>query len=93
MKVTWIRNPWYDDHWDLPKDSMKAGKTFVMLNQGRHDTLGYSYSLIGWGLYEKFDRGLELLKRVADDGKTKLAQKAVSYSVYTIGSSNTYIMM
>lgn len=64
IKVDFIENPYYDDHFDIPKDSMKLGKTLVMLSQGDESVVGTSYALLGWGLYEKFDKGLELLEKV-----------------------------
>lgn len=51
-----------------------------MLGKRSPDLLGRSYQLIGLGLYEKFDRGLQLLRQVIDDGNIKdgVTKEAVS---------------
>ena len=79
VPVGFIENPYYDDHFDLPTDAMRLGKTLVMITKGHNDLMGNSYRLLGWAHYEKFDRGLEQLKEVVEkEENASLAQEAVS---------------
>ena len=79
MKVKFIENPWYDDHFDISRESLLLGKTLVAVTRDDHSTLGLSYCLIGWGLYEKFDMGLDLLEGLANGSlEGAVTQQAVS---------------
>jgi len=76
--VSFIENPWYDDHFDLDRDSLKLGKTFVSVARGNSDLIGRSYQLIGWALYEKFESGLTLLRDCVKSGSVPaVTQEAV----------------
>ena len=78
IKVPFIENPWYDDHFDIPKEMQLLGKTLTMVTREEANLLGRSYMLIGWGLYEKFERGLELLAQwVESDEDKAVCQEAV----------------
>ena len=75
----YIDNYYYDDHFDLYKNSLKLGKTLVMLSQGHNDLMGNSYRLVGWAHYEKFDNGLRFLREIIEKGEANsLASEAVS---------------
>jgi len=55
--------PWYDDHFDLPTEKQRLGKTLTMVARLEGDTLlSRGLQLVGWGFYEKFDEGLSLIK-------------------------------
>ncbi|KAI0215793.1 28S ribosomal protein S27, mitochondrial [Lamellibrachia satsuma] len=62
IRVRFIENPWYDNHFDLDRDLLKLGKTLVSVARGNNDLIGRSYQLIGLALYEKFETGLKLLR-------------------------------
>jgi small subunit ribosomal protein S27 len=80
--VKYITNPWYDDHFDIPKELWLLGKTLATVTRDEQTVMGRSYMLIGWGLYEKFDKGLELIKQWAEsDEKQVICQEAVR-SIY-----------
>lgn len=87
LRVDFLSTPFYDDHFDLYKDSLKLGKTFVMVakQQGEKDLLCSSYELIGYGLYEKFEQGLLLLEEVASSEERNIAQSAVSGLFTNVG--------
>ena len=68
-RVSYIVKPWYDDHFDLPTERLRLGKTLVMLTKGAKtdDPVSHGLHLIGWALYEKLDIMLNLLKSWIDD--------------------------
>ena len=51
-----------------------------MVGQRSQDLLGRSYQLMGWGLYEKFDRGIQLMKQWLGDADVKDAATRVAVS-------------
>ena len=78
IPVNFIEKPFYDDHFDLPTDKLRLGKTLVMVTRGHNDLMANSYRLLGWAHYEKFEKGLAFLRDVVDqDEKNSLAQEAV----------------
>lgn len=82
--MRYIRNVWYDDHWDIWKDSIRLGKTFCMLSESENTLLSRSYSFVGYALWEKFDKVLELMGQWAGSGeKDIVSQEVVSCAVYT----------
>lgn len=78
MPVAFIENPWYDDHFDIPRDSLLLGKTLLAVGKTLDSTLGRSCQLLGCGLYEKFDAGLALMdKWLLSADKFTVAKQAV----------------
>ena len=76
--VKFIPNPYYDDHFDIRSDKFLLGKTLNMIGKTTDDVMGRSCQLIGWGLYEKFDKGLKLLRDfLASDQEYSVTQDAV----------------
>ena len=59
-----IRNPFYDDHFDLKDERHQMGKTLYYLAKhcpNLQPELSRSVQLIGLGLYEKFELANQLL--------------------------------
>ncbi|XP_014670511.1 PREDICTED: 28S ribosomal protein S27, mitochondrial-like [Priapulus caudatus] len=79
-RVGWIKNPYFDDHFDLKDHQLKLGKTLMMLGRlyFNDSIVGHSYELIGWGLYKKWDQGLELLEQLLNsEEKPAIFQEAL----------------
>ncbi len=87
IPVAFIQNPWYDDHFDIPKETQLLGKTLCMLTMDLADTASHSYHLIGCGFYEKFDNGLKLLETLTqqNNGDHSVSQDAVSTVSVVLG--------
>jgi small subunit ribosomal protein S27 len=61
-RVAFIENPWYDDHFDIPTERQKIGKTLTVLTSSPGgDILSRCHLLLGWALYEKLDKVLALM--------------------------------
>ncbi|KAL2747364.1 hypothetical protein V1477_004056 [Vespula maculifrons] len=63
VRVSYIRNPYFDDHFDLIDPLKIVGKTLVF--QGRHmnNSLGRTCQLRGMILYQKYDKARELINK------------------------------
>lgn len=75
IPVLYIREPWYDDHFDIPKEIQMVGKTLTMVTEGQDNIVGNSHRLVGWALYEKFDQGIQLLQELVESDKNELLTK------------------
>lgn len=68
VRVQYIRNPYFDDHFDLREPKEITGKTLVFFSKNSNDTLGRSCHLGGLILWKKYDKAIELAKRFIDSG-------------------------
>ncbi|XP_071441539.1 small ribosomal subunit protein mS27 [Hetaerina americana] len=65
VRVKYIRNPYFDDHFDLRDTNHLIGKTFVILSRAlpENDPIRLTYELVGWSLYEKWDKAKAFLEK------------------------------
>jgi len=75
-RVAYIENPWYDDHFDIPTERQRIGKTLTTIAAPGSDLLSRGSLLIGWALYEKLDEVLALMARWHDDSSLSSAVTA-----------------
>lgn len=62
VRVKYIRNPFFDDHFDLQKPAHLVGKTLAFFGKNLGDTLGRTYQLVGLTLYGKYQAASSLIK-------------------------------
>lgn len=67
VRVKFLRNPYFDDHFDLTDDNALVGKTLIMVGELISGTIGNSAQLLGYGLYGKYEKGCEFLAKVGSD--------------------------
>ncbi|XP_053681190.1 uncharacterized protein LOC128732054 [Anopheles nili] len=68
VRVKFIRNPFFDDHFDLKDSQLLLGKTFIELGKsygGSNTVIGASCELLGMTMYRKYDQALSFLKEHA----------------------------
>lgn len=64
IRVKFLVNPFFDDHFDLKDSNHLLGKTFLYLaDEVQDETLSNSLKLVGFCLYEKFDEGNKFLAK------------------------------
>ena len=80
IPVSYIRIPFYDDHFDIQNERFLLGKTLYYLGKEMDSVIGRSLQLIGLGLYEKFSKANQLLEQwmTAADGAAVVTEDAVS---------------
>ncbi|XP_046486540.1 small ribosomal subunit protein mS27 [Neodiprion pinetum] len=62
VRVRFLRNPYFDDHFDLQKPAHLVGKTLSMYGKHMGDSIGRTYQLIGLTLYGKYDAATSLVR-------------------------------
>lgn len=67
VRVKFIRNSYFDDHFDLTDDNALVGKTLVMVGQLIPGKIGNSSQLLGYGLFGKYEKGIEFLAKIGSD--------------------------
>ncbi|XP_052861231.1 28S ribosomal protein S27, mitochondrial [Anopheles cruzii] len=69
IRVKFLRNEFFDDHFDLKNSQQLLGKTFIELSRsygGVSNLIGASCELLGLALYRKYDVGLEFVANLQD---------------------------
>lgn len=77
VRVRYIRNPYFDDHFDLWKSSDLVGKTLYSIGRTMDDALGRSCQLRGLILYRKYADAIELLKKWKQEGTKEVVYKDI----------------
>lgn len=65
IRVNYLINPYFDDHFDLKNSYHLLGKTLLLLAdavQSSNETLANSFQLLGYALYDKFEEGNKFLE-------------------------------
>lgn len=65
VRVPFVRNDYFDDHFDIKNSEHLAGKTLVMAGRQTPGTLGQSAQLIGLCLYQKYEDGCKFVDTIA----------------------------
>lgn len=66
VRVRYLRNPFFDDHFDLVEPAHLVGKTLAFFGKNRGDTLGRSCQLRGLILFKKYPAVVELIDEWKD---------------------------
>ena len=57
MVVKYIRNPFFDDHFDIRIPEHIVGKTLAWCSSDvSHESIRNGAQVLGWSLYEKWDK-------------------------------------
>lgn len=64
VRVLFLRNPYFDDHFDIIVPNHLVGKTMVLFGRELDGPIGVSSQIIGYSLYEKHNENIDLLENV-----------------------------
>ncbi|KAG0722652.1 28S ribosomal protein S27, mitochondrial [Chionoecetes opilio] len=67
IRVKFLRNPYFDDHFDLTEPHPLLGKTLAWVSPLVGGLAGRSCGLLGWALYGKWEELAAALDRVATE--------------------------
>ncbi|XP_029044587.1 28S ribosomal protein S27, mitochondrial [Osmia bicornis bicornis] len=88
VRVKYLRNPYFDDHFDLTDPRDLVGKTLAFQGKAMNNTLGRTCHLRGLILYKKYQDVLKLIQQWKDE----VEEDVVYDEVFTlIEKDNTHI--
>lgn len=64
LRINYIRNPHFDDHFDLRNSHHLVGKTFLAIGRYLDGPIGNSVQLLGYSFYEKYADGLKFIESI-----------------------------
>lgn len=67
VRVRFLRNPYFDDHFDLVQPTDLVGKTMAFFGKHRGGTLGRTCQLRGFILYKKYSKVVQLIDEWKDE--------------------------
>lgn len=65
IRVKFLRNPYFDDHFDIKDTYLLSGKTLAWVSEHKSDILNNNLQIIGWLIYQKYDKLLSLCKELS----------------------------
>lgn len=77
IRVKYLRNPYFDDHFDLTDPRDLVGKTLNFQGKHRADIIGRTCQLRGLILYKKYDDVLNLIKKWLETMQDKIVYEEV----------------
>lgn len=77
IRVRYLRNPFFDDHFDLTDPRDLVGKTLSFQGKHRTDALGRTCQLRGLILYKKYDDVLNLIKNWLETTQDKIVYEEI----------------
>ncbi|GFX05035.1 28S ribosomal protein S27 [Trichonephila clavipes] len=77
VRVPFLRNDWFDDHFDITEPKHLIGKTLYLLSRETDYTLSRSYQIIGLAMFDKWDKAAALLNTFADSKDCSLINEAI----------------
>lgn len=69
IRVKYLRNPYFDEHFDLSDPKQIVGKTLWFLTKGKDDILHISLCILGLELFGKTKEAEEILKKCINNNK------------------------
>lgn len=86
VRVKFIRNEYFDDHFDLTNSKLLLGKTLYILGLQEGGIIGNSCKLLGLVLYEKYSKALEFVKACGD---VEISQEIVELAKVFLEKADT----
>ncbi|GBM52741.1 28S ribosomal protein S27, mitochondrial [Araneus ventricosus] len=77
VRVPFLRNYWFDDHFDLTNPKHLVGKTFYLIGREINSVLGRSCQIIGLAMYEKWDKAAALLTTFSQSKDSTILNEAI----------------
>lgn len=78
VRVKFLRNEYFDDHFDLTNPKHILGKTMVALSSKVHGSLRNTTKLIGLCLYDKYDEASAFILELKSS-ESKIYQEAIDH--------------
>lgn len=72
IRVKFLRNPYFDDHFDITDLKLLSGKTLAWISKISNDNVNYNLQVLGWLFYQKYDKLVSLCEELLNVKTFKL---------------------
>lgn len=77
IRIKFLRNPYFDDHFDIQDSLVLAGKTLAWVSDQGNDNLNNNLQIIGWMIYKKYDKLLAFCDGLTSLPSTKIFPEVI----------------
>ncbi|KAJ0179294.1 hypothetical protein K1T71_005006 [Dendrolimus kikuchii] len=78
IRIKFLRNPYFDDHFDIKDTYTLSGKTLAWMSEQINDNLNNNLQLIGWLVYKKYEKLVRLCEIMANTPSFKLYAEVIN---------------
>lgn len=91
IRVKFLRNPYFDDHFDIKDSLVLAGKSLAWISDQRHDNLNNNLQIIGWMIFRKYEKLLAFCNHVSNLPASKIFPEVINLleKAKSVESENT----
>lgn len=77
IRVKFLRNPFFDDHFDIKETYTLAGKTLAWISESAPNNLNNNLQIIGWLVYKKYDKLSTFCEKMSSDKSFKVHKEVI----------------
>lgn len=77
IRVKFLRNPYFDDHFDIKDTLLLSGKTLAWISERCSDNLNDNLQILGWLMYKKYDKLLAYCEKFAKSPSSKVYNEVI----------------
>ena len=79
IRVKFLRNPFFDDHFDIKDTLTLSGKTLAWISESAPNNLNNNLQIIGWLVYKKYDKLSAFCAKVCNDKTFKVYKEVLDH--------------
>lgn len=77
IRVKFLRNPYFDDHFDIKDTLLLSGKTLAWISERSNDNLNNNLQILGWLIYKKYDTLLSQCENFATSPSSRVHNEVI----------------
>ncbi|KAJ8724975.1 hypothetical protein PYW07_015933 [Mythimna separata] len=77
IRVKFLRNPFFDDHFDIKDTHTLSGKTLAWISERASNNLNNNLQIIGWLAYKKYDKLSAFCEKMSSDKSFKVNKEVL----------------
>ncbi|CAG9791931.1 unnamed protein product [Diatraea saccharalis] len=79
IRVKFLRNPYFDDHFDINDVYTLSGKTLAWISERNSDNLSTNLQIVGWCCYKKYDKLLIICKNFVHKPSSTIYKEVIDF--------------
>ncbi|KAH9639735.1 hypothetical protein HF086_014493 [Spodoptera exigua] len=77
IRVKFVRNPFFDDHFDIKDTLLLSGKTLAWISERADNNLNNNLQIIGWLKYKKYDKLAAFSQKISNEKSFKVFKEVI----------------
>lgn len=77
IRVKFIRNPFFDDHFDIKDTLLLSGKTLAWISERADNNLNNNLQIMGWLRYKKYDKLAAFSQKLSNEKSFKVYKEVL----------------